>query len=492
MTESSVHYCSTLDSIWPVVIQNWILCFPCDTSNVSGISETLQTGFEKTLRQRPYLAGDLIREQSGPRAGRQKLIHPNDEDVKIRFSVNDLTNKPEIWQHSYQTLHQQGMPIRQLDPEILVPAGGYDMLQSCPIAAQANFIPGGCLLDVCLNHSFFDGLGGAMAVGAWARNCKELQDQTHVSSSFHPKLAQTKSFESSQARILSVLESIRLPNILQNTPAPAAEEQVRIQENLVSWQLLGLQKPPIDMDLKLNSSSNAVSVSAIFAATSESILRLKADASTVSAQEVDSETQSFVSTFDVTAALIWTCVLRARYADLEDSEKAHSRLRIPVNVRQALGIPDDYPGNVLMNSVTQMPVGTLIAEADRKRTASKIRSSLIFSRDTSRVLDAINLSFFLPDIAARRPLFPDTTKQDLVLTSWQDLDYYKHDWGSIFGPSGNAAFVRLPHGYLKGICALQPRRLDDAAEVLISLKPDQMTRLKNDEEFAKYFKLVSI
>ena len=492
MSDSWVHYCSTLDSIWPSVIQSWVLCFPCDTSNIHRISETLQIGFEETIRQKPYLAGHLTREKFDTKAGRLKLIRPNDEDLKIRFSVNDLTNKPDIWQHCYQELHRQGMPIRELDPNILLPPGGYDMLQSCLIAARANFIPGGCLLVVCLNHSFFDGLGGAMAVGAWARNCKELQSRSYATPSFDSKISKNEPVESSQAGDLSAFESLKLPNMLRDTITPASEEKVRIQENLVSWQLLGLQKPPIDKNSMLNSSSKAANVSAIFVATPDSIIRLKADSTAVSTQEVDHETQSFVSTFDVVAALIWTCVLRARYADLEDNEKIHSRLRIPVNVRQVLGIPDDYLGNVLMNSVTHMPVETLIAEPNRKKTASKIRSSLIFSREASRVLEAVKLSFVLPDIAARRPLFLDTTKQDIVLTSWQDLPYYKHDWGSTFGSSGNAAFVRWPHGYLRGICALQPRRLDDAVEVLVSLEPDQMTRLKNDVEFTKYFELVAL
>ena len=184
--------------------------------------------------------------------------------------------------------------------------------------------------------------------------------------------------------------------------------------------------------------------------------------------------------------------MRARHSDLGELEKLRSRLRIPINLRQILGIPHGYPGNVLLNSTTEMPVESLIAEGNGRHVAAKIRSSLIFSRDANRVLDAIKLSFVLPDLASRRPLFSDTTRQDLVLTSWQNLPYYKHDWGLMFGSPGNAEFSRIPHGYLRGICALQPRRVHSTVEVLVSLEQGQMDRLKNDVEFTEYFGLKAL
>jgi len=58
--------------------------------------------------------------------------------------------------------------------------------------------------------------------------------------------------------------------------------------------------------------------------------------------EADEEgAKALVSSFDAIAALLWKFVLRARYLDLEDREVLRSRLRIPVNMRQILGIPHD-------------------------------------------------------------------------------------------------------------------------------------------------------
>ena len=180
---------------------------------------------------------------------------------------------------------------------------------------------------------------------------------------------------------------------------------------------------------------------------------------------------------------------KGQIPDFEIRDTLRSRLRIPVNLRQTLGVPHDYPGNVLLNSVTELPLKHLITENTARQIAPKIRSSVVFSRDASRALHAIKLSFVLLDMPHRLRLFRDTTKQDLILTTWRDLPYYKHDWGPMFGLHGHAEFFRIPNGYLRGVVALAPKRLDDdRVEAIISLEQCQMDRLRDDWEFSKYFK----
>lgn len=492
MAVTELHYCSTLDSLYSPVIQNWVLCFSCDTSNIQGISEILRAGFKETVQQKPYLAGRLDREDKGPKIGRMKLLYPNNGNVELRFWVNELINRPEVWRHSYEELRQQGMPTRQLDPSLLVPPGGYANLASYPMAAQANFIPGGCLLDVCLNHSLVDGLGGAMAVRTWAKNCKDLQRRMNGPSFSDIVPYQTPTIESVQCANLVSSKRLRLPDVLRDHMAPQGEEVVRIQEDDTLWDLLGLQKGPDNTVTARGSRSDIAMDSAIFVASAESVKRLKAESTSSNAESNERGEPHFISSFDATAALLWRCILRARYSDLQEPDIIRSRLRIPIDVRQILGISIDYPGNVLLNSITEMRVESLIAEANRDKIAPKIRSSLAFSRDVNRATKAIKLSFVLPSLGARRPLFSDTTKQDLVITSWQDLTYYKDDWGPMFGSSGNPEFFRLPQGYLRGVCAIQPKREDKKTAALISLEPDQMDRLRKDKEFTMYFKLQAL
>lgn len=503
MAHNEPYYCSTLDSMFPPVIQNWVLCFPCNTSNVQLVADILRAGFIKTIQQRPFLAGKLAREEKPPKAGRLKLTNPDDGHIELGFSVNDLTCKPDVWSTSYEELRRQGMPIRQLRPEVLVPHGGYESLASSPIQARANFVPGGCLLDICLNHSFVDGLGGAMIVGAWAKYCKDLQNGTgSVTPSdlqeLHLPIGDLETFHGpegdlDQSGCKRVSIPLKLPGILQDSTAPRAEEAAKLQEDRTLWQLLGLQMPPVDLTAAQRPSSDRIMVSGVFTASSDSILSLKAESTPLNIEGDEEGAKAFVSSFDAIAALVWRSVLRARYSDLENREELHSRLRIPVNMRQILGIPHDYLGNVLLNSVTEIPLNELIAESTGRQVALKIRSSLVLSRDVSRALDALKLSFVLPDLSARLPLFRDIMKQDLVFTSWQDLPYYRHNWGPMFGPSGKADFFRLPHGYLKGVCALGPRKAtSDEVEIIINMEQGQMDRLRNDAEFTQYFDLKAL
>lgn len=489
MAPSQRYYCSTMDSMLPPLIQNWVLCFPCDTSKLDRISSILQTAFRNTILQRPYLAGRLSRETAGSKVGRFKLdCQEEDARVHNRLSINDLREKPELWRYSYEELRQLGMPVAQLSPTLLAPPGGNERLKSYPFAAQANFIAGGCLLHVCLNHSFVDGLGGCMIVESWAQNCKSLQEGTIP----RPQQLQTLAVESSQAEDAMKPLQISLPNVLQDGSAPNAQELERIKDDPIPWQLLGLQKPVAEPSNAWGLPSEKVRVSAIFAASPEAIRRLMTETYECSGAQVrGQEASPSISSFDAIATLIWRCVMRARYSDLEGAAKSCSRLRVPINLRRTLDIAPDYPGNVLLNCLTETAMDILMGKANQGQIARKFRSSLHFTRDLNHVMDAIKLSFALPDIALRRPLFSDATGKDLVLTSWQDLTYYKHDWGPMFGSSHNVEFFRIPHGSLRGICALQPRRANQMVEIMINLEEAQMDRLKHDTDFSEYFHLVS-
>ena len=321
------YYCSTLDSMLPPLIQKWVLCFPCDTNNVQAVADILWAGLRETVRQRPYLGGTLSREDTFPRAGRLKVTYVDDRNFKVRLSVNDLTDKPDVWGNSYEKLRHRGMPVCELRPEVLVPPGEYESLASSPIVAQANFIPGGCLLCICLNHSFFDGLGGAMAVGAWAQNCKDIQtgrisvtpsslDGIHVPNgdleALHMPAAD---LDQSGCRIKSY--PLKLPDILQDSTAPRGEEVARLQEDGTLWQLLGLQKPPVDLSAAQKPSSIKTMVSGIFVATSNSIAILKRESTPFHDEGDEVGARTFISSFDAIATLLWKCIVKARSQTLK-------------------------------------------------------------------------------------------------------------------------------------------------------------------------------
>lgn len=224
----------------------------------------LQNSFEMTLQQKPFLAGILKREEVGPKAGRFKVVYANAEAQKstTRFWAKDLTKDPSVWPHSYPSLRIEGMPVSRIISNVLEPHITPEEPVTLPMAAQANFIPGGCLLYICMSYSMFDGSGAAMMIGAWAENCRKLQQY----ADFQPV---TKPVASPS------YEGFTLPSLLQDNSAPHNKETKGILQGKLLWQLLGLCESPVWRSAPAPSSSPKPLISAIFTAPKQIIKGLK-------------------------------------------------------------------------------------------------------------------------------------------------------------------------------------------------------------------------
>ena len=466
--DKPVHsYCSTLDSIWPPIIQYWILAFPCDLAQLDHIATNLRDGLIATIHQLPFLSGRVVRENEDTiYRNRLKLVYSLNGTIEL--ATNNLTQDSSGWCLSYESLAEQGMPLAALCPDLLFPNLPNEELSKRPITMQANFIEGGCLLGICLHHSLFDGLGASTIVGIWAQKCNEA----------------------AAGKLLP--PSVEVTNKLPTPPhssVPVSLEQSGSEDEIevithaaLPWQLLGV-RPPSKQHIQSEPSTapQPYLESLIFAASTATLRALR--------DRTQAGSDTLPSTFDTTAALLWRSIMRARAPDLAPSTHTVSRLRIPVNVRLALQIPSTYLGNVLMNSITTAPFASLLASRSVAPLAAAISQSKQHARAHESVTAAIKLSHHLADPATRRPLFATTTGTDLVLTSWHDLPFYKHDWGRTFGEAnGRVGFVRTHSGQLGGVCAILPARMDGKVmEVLISAKRHQLERLRADNEFNGYF-----
>ncbi|KAL7622019.1 hypothetical protein AAE478_007520 [Parahypoxylon ruwenzoriense] len=224
---------SSLDSIWPPVIQSWIFCFPCEQSKKKSMFHVLTTGLARTIEQRPYLAGRLAFKD-----GRLQLTYRDLSRTTIPISINELTERPNDWRISCQYLRKQGMPISHLPPMTLEPAVCQDGLKSSPVVAQANFIAGGCLLTVCLNHGLGDGPPQSNLIETWARNCKDLEDNegglitANDDERMHPlSLAKKKEASKSIDRGVKYLEANEAK---WDTPAFVCVEKVTYGSKILS------------------------------------------------------------------------------------------------------------------------------------------------------------------------------------------------------------------------------------------------------------------
>ncbi|KAK5637330.1 hypothetical protein RRF57_013042 [Xylaria bambusicola] len=475
MLGSKTYLCSPLDSIWPPVIQTWILGFPCDSNRKVAVFNALRAGLAKTIEQKPFLAGQL--EVTN---GKLQLTYRRLDRTPVPLSLNDLTDQPSVWRPSFEQLRREGMPVRHLSPRVLEPAG-YETLASAPVMAQANFIPGGCLLTICYNHGFGDGPPQVNLIQSWAQNCKDMSDQgvDMLASSPAPMISENPDGIG--------FDALSLPSALsEDATSSGYIKEEAIKNDAMLWQMLGLQKPvPGATQSRPMRPPLHNRVTAVFAASDEAIARLKSSSRLSGASDSDSE----ISSFDAEAALLWRCIMRARYDDLEQAGIVRSRLRIPVGLRKSLGISRDFPGNVFMNSVTELPLKALVADVDGRQIAPLIRKAIYAARNAERARDAIQLARRLPEPSSRRPYFSSTTGADLVLTTWREFPFYKHNWGRALGSTEHMQYVRFPDGHRPGMCAMLPRRGDGEVEVLIDMEKDQLSKLADDVEFKQYFTL---
>ena len=251
------------------------------------------------------------------------------------------------------------MPVDLLLLNIPEPPGGQQRFASCPFLAQANIIPGGYLLAVYLHHLLIDGHGGAVIVEAWAKHCKELQNDDGQPMTTAPR------YEKFQNQDTVASRTFELPDAFTDHLIPLPEDRRKIQEDSTSWQLLGLQKRPdigigiFDGSITKSQPPSKNLTPAIFSASPESVQHLKTEAS------LEMTNGPIVSAFAATAALLWRSIIQARLPDLDTSDNARSRLRIVVDRRQILNVSNDYLGNVLLSSVAEVPINSLVQESNK-------------------------------------------------------------------------------------------------------------------------------
>ncbi|CAI4214480.1 unnamed protein product [Parascedosporium putredinis] len=201
-------------------------------------------------------------------------------------------------------------------------------------------------------------------------------------------------------------------------------------------------------------------------------------------------TTRFVSTDDCVTALIWQATTRARVPRI--GANAPTTLARAIDVRRYLGLPDTYPGvtqSMTYHTVSQAedlassshsPVG---AVASGLRTALGSRSAdsdIAFrTRAFATVLARSPNKMVLGVTAMINP------SHDIMLSSWANrADFFEHDFGLGLG---TPEAVRRPRFMpFESLMYLMPRKKGAEIVAALSLREEDMERLKTDAEFAKY------
>ena len=480
----STHRFSALDSIVPSLYNALIFTFPCSQDSHPAIFETLKEGLARAVSNRPFLAGSVIRDTS-PIARRGDLKLEQHLGDVIDFVYNDLTQSSSPWQYSYLELQTGNMPLSKLDPDILAPLVTGHRHSPKVVSAQANFIPGGCLLVINFSHSFFDATGMSTFMHYWASFTREVQGEVTDHS-------QGADFDGAVPALHSLTTKHR----------PFAELKLRPE----LWRLLCLDSvanlrstgtcgqssaplPPTNFPAAKTYSQNLRT--AMFAFSPQSLRQLKAAAAP--------KPPEWISTKDALHALTWRCIMRARSPQIlsqrQPTDKTVSTLSIAVNGRSLVRppVPLTYLGNVVFFVLPEMSLSALVsAETSLAEVAVLIRREIASAQDPELLADAINLAASIPDVSNLRIAIQDYFGAQLSTTCAADMPFYDLDFGPMFaGTDGRCEYFRIPRGQFGAITSVQPKQRDGTVDIIVGLEGKQMDSLKADPEWVKYARFIS-
>ncbi|KAH7129441.1 trichothecene 3-O-acetyltransferase [Dactylonectria estremocensis] len=433
-------------------------CFPVpDPSAYPTCINTLGKGLERLSENFPWVAGQIINKNASE--GNTGVFKIKPFERTPRLVVKDLRNDASA--PTMEGLRSSEFPMAMLDENVIAPRrtlpGGPNYSPTDPelvLILQANLIEGGLILTVNGQHSAMDMTGQGEVIRLLSKACKgeAFTDDELVVGNLDRKTVIPSLEESFDP-------SIELAGqIIQPHPPKTSHSAIK-------------SSPPPDPPQ---------AAWAYFSFSPKSLSALKLDAE----QSADGSA-SFVSTDDALSALIWQSVTRARLLRLNPTDE--TRFCRAVDARSCVGAPKEYPG-LLQNMAYNTNTIQQLVEEPLGITASKLRSEL----------DPLNLRRRTQALATYLNSVPDRSMfnfaaavnpgADAMLSSWVKVNCYDLDFG--FG-LGKPESVRRPRfDPYECLMYLMPKSRDGEISLGISLREEDMARLKDDERFVRYGRYV--
>ncbi|KAI4140334.1 MAG: hypothetical protein L6R39_005841 [Caloplaca ligustica] len=420
-----------------------LLCFPTTPEvDRSDVIISLQHAAAALLETIPILGGQVVNQKDDnvevPNSGTFQVVpyrHPDHSALRVKV-LDDFV--------SYEQLSRSKAPASMLDASVTAPMEGfphhYGASDVTPVLiVQANFIPGGLLLCFAGMHNCMDGTGLGQVIRMFATLCRGEQ----------------LSREEVEA---ANLDRAQLPVSLKAGQSPMPHPEMTVKANA---------------DQKTDPGNITTSVWSYFTIPASKLNTLKVEGS----KQI---TSGWVSTNDVVNAWLWKAVTRARWPHI-DVEKATTLLRA-INGRRALDppLPAQYLGANVMCAYPRFTVTDLI-----QQPLSEI------TQEVRRATNAVN-DHYVRSVATLIRMEPDRNKisfvidapdRDLLVSSWAALPVYE-DFGGLLG---RPEYVRRPTSPpWTGVCYMMPKHPDGSLALVLSLREDDMHRLRSDKEFAAF------
>ncbi|KAK1988401.1 hypothetical protein LZ30DRAFT_790996 [Colletotrichum cereale] len=451
------------------------------------VFNVLQESLRRTFRELPWLSGKVFPQSYSPgwRPGQLEIRYDVAEfegNQPLRqLRINHLD--PEEIGLAYQDVKESGFPLDTFRDEQLTTAELLPNLEDGPdcLSAQANFLPGACLLVIGTQHAACDGTSYFDVWRIWAGHCESLQRPGAPWPDPVPA-------ESS--------DRAALDRIWEKEGTGTAAVDVAPE----SWSLLDLQRPgapKLKAAASLKTLSDDSMQSAVFYISPDSFTALR--------KRCAAGSSAHISGNDAISALIWRCLLKAKRdaALLAGSRvsvtagelaSADARLFMTLDARPDISqaLPLMYLGNLSVVNICTLNANSLTSPNVSLGTVAQAIRSVVDKATTQALLDAYTLAREVDDLNKIRLNRGHTPNSfDMVLSSLLMYPVEGVTWGDgrLFANGGKPDAVRPLMGRFNRasqVCFVMPRKAHGGVEFVCNLFEEEMNLLLEDEEFGEF------
>lgn len=422
-------------------------------------------------------------------------IPPFGSPARQRLVFKDLSDELP----SFETLRDGGFVPSAFRDEQVLRQDTFPQLPADILVAQANFVKGGCILAVDLNHCCLDGVGAVLAVKAWAENCKNLQGDASAPCEWFD----AESFNHNLPEVLHELEGYARPveeidpsvwNFLPFVPSDEALAKHSSQQTEPGTSLL---KYPLHSVWPLPAAERKMDTT-LFLIPPEKVQLLKEDV----ARELGLN-GSVPSISDIVQAFFWRSALRARYSVAKDSGREFdvdecSILELPTDGRPYFSslLPSTYMGSLLTLNRTSMPVEKLCDQQTSILYIAQVLRSSAARMTPSLVHDAFTLLQSLPDHSRFSTANMGLDHMHAMISNMMLFQMSEISFGGRYFANGGSPETMRPQlergsGRFRFL-VVYPLKADGGVELALGTFPEEREMLARDEEFTKYAHLVDV
>ncbi|EGX88288.1 transferase family protein [Cordyceps militaris CM01] len=492
-----------MDYVNPNHYMGLVFYFPlADGVSFQDAFETLSKGLDRTMDQIPALGGKMV-PCSPYEIGYAK------GDLCVSIPPAHMASSPHgrlIYKDcaallpSFAELREKDFVPSLFHDEVILQQDTFPSLPADIVLAQANFVRGGCLLAVDMNHCCLDGMGVMIALKAWAENCRFLQGDAAATCSW----LDVDSFNHGLPEIIHQQEGWTKspdevdPGTWGFLPFQPAEDAAPSRYVPTAADLPPAPKFKLHSVWPLPRAERCMNTTVV-EISAESIRKLKkqvlADPGTKG---------SSVSVSDIVQAFFWRLAIRARRhvakAKGNDYSEADgiSILEAPTDGRAHFSslLPATYMGSMLIMSRSVLSTQELCAPDTSLGRISQVLRDTAARVTPSLVHDAFTLLQSLPDHARFSTANMGLDHMHAMISNLMLFQTSEIDFGSkLFANNGSPETMRPQLVRANGrfrFWIISPMKKDGAVELVLGTFPEELAFFTGDEEFNRYAKVVDV